>query len=113
MTTLEVADPVNIGATLSSEESAIAQTVRDFVTDHVLDHVGQWFEEAHFPARELAGSLGEIGLLGMHLHGYSCAGTSATAYGLACLELEAADSGLRSFVSVQGSLAMYPIHTYG
>src|SRR5207344_600007 len=65
------------------------------------------------PARELALGLGDLGVLGMHLEGYGCAGTSAVAYGLACIELEAADSGIRSLVSVQGSLAMYAIHAYG
>jgi glutaryl-CoA dehydrogenase len=78
----------------------------------VLPYVGDWFEEARIPL-ELAPALGKIGVLGMHLHGYGCAGASATAYGLACLELEAGDSGLRSLVSVQGSLAMYAIHRWG
>jgi glutaryl-CoA dehydrogenase len=97
----------------SDEERDIRDTVRRFVADRVLPNVGDWFESATVPARELASSLGEIGLLGMHLEGYGCAGASATAYGLACLELEAGDSGIRSLVSVQGSLAMYAIHRWG
>ncbi len=97
---------------LDDEELMIRDTVRAFVRDQVLPHVGDWFEEARIPL-ELAPALGKIGVLGMHLSGYGCAGASATAYGLACLELEAGDSGLRSLVSVQGSLAMYAIHRWG
>src|SRR5690606_16139648 len=88
-------------------------TVRTFVAERVLPHVAGWFEDGVFPVRELAPELGKLGLLGMHLDGYGCAGMSAVAYGTACRELEAADSGLRSFVSVQGSLAMAAIHKYG
>jgi glutaryl-CoA dehydrogenase len=97
---------------LDDEELMIRDTVRAFVRDQVLPHVGDWFEEARIPL-ELAPALGRIGVLGMHLSGYGCAGASATAYGLACMELEAGDSGLRSLVSVQGSLAMYAIHRWG
>jgi glutaryl-CoA dehydrogenase len=97
---------------LSDEERDIRDTVRAFVTDRVTPHVGDWFEEARMP-RELVTALGKLGVLGMHLHGYGCAGVSSTAYGLACLELEAADSGVRSLVSVQGSLAMYAISRWG
>jgi glutaryl-CoA dehydrogenase len=97
---------------LDDEERMIRDTVRAFVTDRVVPYVGDWFEEARIP-RELACELGKIGVLGMHLEGYGCAGASATAYGLACLELEAGDSGVRSLVSVQGSLAMYAIHRWG
>ena len=79
----------------------------------VRPHLAQWYDEASLPARELAVELGKVGLLGMHLTGYGCAGTSATAYGLACLELEAADAGVRSLVSVQGSLAMFAIWKHG
>jgi glutaryl-CoA dehydrogenase len=86
--------------------------VRRFVAERVLPHVGDWFEEARIP-RELAPELGRLGLLGMHLKDHGCAGASATAYGLACMELEAGDSGVRSLVSVQGSLAMYAIHRWG
>lgn len=98
---------------VSEEELAIQQTVRRFVADRVAPHIAGWYEAAAIPARELASELGELGVLGMHLDGYGCAGTSATAYGLACLELEAGDSGLRSLVSVQGSLAMFAIHHWG
>jgi glutaryl-CoA dehydrogenase len=97
---------------LSDEERDIRDTVRAFVTDRVLPYVGEWFEEAQIPL-ELAPELGKIGVLGMHLEGYGCAGASATAYGLACMELEAGDSGVRSLVSVQGSLAMYAIYRWG
>jgi glutaryl-CoA dehydrogenase len=97
---------------LSDEERDIRDTVRAFVTDRVLPNVGEWFEEATIPL-ELAPELGKIGVLGMHLEGYGCAGASATAYGLACMELEAGDSGVRSLVSVQGSLAMYAIYRWG
>lgn len=88
--------------------------MRDFCTDKILPHVAQWYEKGELPGvRELSRELGKIGLLGMHLTGYGCAGMSAVDYGLACLELEAADSGLRSLVSVQGSLAMYAIWRFG
>ncbi|MDQ7908495.1 acyl-CoA dehydrogenase family protein [Phytohabitans sp. ZYX-F-186] len=102
-----------VDSLLSEEEKAIADVVRRFVADRVRPHVGDWYERGSAPVRELARELGALGLLGMHLDGYGCAGTSATAYGLACLELEAGDSGLRSLVSVQGSLAMYAIHRHG
>ena len=97
---------------LSDEERLIRDTVRAFVAAHVTPHVGDWFEQATIP-RELAPALGRMGLLGMHLTGYGCAGATATAYGLACMELEAGDSGVRSLVSVQGSLAMYAIWRWG
>jgi glutaryl-CoA dehydrogenase len=97
---------------LSDEERDIRDTIRAFVADRVLPYVGEWFEEARIPL-ELARELGKLGVLGMHLEGYGCAGASATAYGLVCMELEAGDSGLRSLVSVQGSLAMYAIHRWG
>lgn len=98
---------------LSDEDRAIRDTVRKHVDDRLRPHLAEWYETATVPARELARELGSLGVLGMHLDGYGCAGTSATAYGLACMELEAADSGLRSLVSVQGSLAMYAIRKYG
>src|SRR5690606_27790145 len=98
---------------LEQEEIDIRDTVRKFGNERIRPHVAQWFEEAKLPARELAKELGQLGVLGMHLDGHGCAGTSATAYGLACLELEAGDSGLRSLVSVQGSLAMFAIHHWG
>src|SRR5271155_4278984 len=106
-------DFLGIDHLLSDEERDIRDTVRAFVRDRVLPHVGDWFEEATFPTGELAPQLGKLGVLGMHLQGYGCAGASATAYGLACMELEAGDSGLRSLVSVQGSLAMYAIWRWG
>lgn len=98
---------------LSDEDRAIAETVRKYVVQRITPEVAAWYEAGVFPARELAEDLGALGLLGMHLKGFGCSGTSATGYGLACLELEAADSGLRSFVSVQGSLAMFAIHKFG
>ena len=105
-------DFLEIDALLSDEERLIRDTVRAFVAEHVTPHVGDWFEAGTIP-RELAPALGRLGLLGMHLPGYGCAGASATAYGLACMELEAGDSGVRSLVSVQGSLAMYAIWRWG
>ncbi|MCC5950828.1 MAG: acyl-CoA dehydrogenase family protein [Acidimicrobiia bacterium] len=110
-----VGDPrdfLEIDALLDDEERMLRDTVRRFVDDRVLPDVADWFEEGTFP-RDMAKDLGALGLLGMHLEGYGCAGASATAYGLACLELEAGDSGARSFVSVQGSLAMFPIWRFG
>jgi glutaryl-CoA dehydrogenase len=106
-------DFLDIDHLLSDEERDIRDTVRAFVGDRVLPHIGEWFEEARFPTAELAPALGKLGVLGMHLQGYGCAGATATAYGLTCLELEAGDSGLRSLVSVQGSLAMYAIWRWG
>ena len=108
-------DPRDVLATdalLTDEERLLRDTVRQFVGDRILPEVGAWFDAGTFP-REMAKEFGALGLLGMHLDGYGCAGTSATAYGLACTELEAGDSGARSFVSVQGSLAMFPIHAFG
>lgn len=98
---------------IGDEERAIRDTVFDFTTNRIRPQLADWFERGVIPARELAAELGKLGVLGMHLDGYGCAGTSATAYGLACLELEAADSGLRSLVSVQGSLAMFAIWRWG
>ena len=105
-------DFLEIDALLDDEERLLRDTVRQFVGDRVLPDVAGWFEAGTFP-RELAKEMGAMGLLGMHLEGYGCAGTSAVAYGLACQELEAGDSGARSFVSVQGSLAMFPIWRFG
>jgi glutaryl-CoA dehydrogenase len=105
-------DFLNIDHLLSDEERMIRDTVRSWVADRVTPNVGEWFEQGRIP-RELASELGQLGLLGMHLDGYGCAGASATAYGLACMELEAGDSGVRSLVSVQGSLAMFAIHRWG
>jgi glutaryl-CoA dehydrogenase len=111
----EIPSPLDflaIDRLLSEEERLIRDTVRSFVTDKVLPEIAGWFERGELP-RELAKELGSLGLLGMHLQGYGCAGTNAVSYGLAALELEAGDSGVRSMVSVQGSLAMFPIHRYG
>ncbi|WFE38137.1 acyl-CoA dehydrogenase family protein [Micromonospora sp. WMMD998] len=110
MTTLDLLD---VGASLSEEERQIRAVVRQLVTDRVRPHVAGWYEDGDVPARDLAREFGKLGLLGMHLTGYGCAGASAVAYGLACLELEAGDSGVRSLVSVQGSLAMYAIWRFG
>jgi glutaryl-CoA dehydrogenase len=106
-------DLLRLDGLLSDDEVLLRDTVRRWVGDRILPEVGTWFDEGRFPSRELAPELGAMGLLGMHLEGYGCAGSSATAYGLACLELEAGDSGARSFVSVQGSLAMFPIWRFG
>jgi glutaryl-CoA dehydrogenase len=103
----------SIDTLLDTGEKDIRSTVRAFGNDRIRPHLADWFEEGTVPARELAKELGSLGLLGMHLEGYGCAGTSATAYGLACMELEAMDSGIRSLVSVQGSLAMFAIWKYG
>jgi len=96
----------------SDEERAVRDTVRAWVADRVLPGIEGWFEAGEFPL-EVAKDLGAMGLLGMHLTGYECAGANAVSYGLACLELEAGDSGFRSFVSVQGSLCMFPIWRFG
>src|SRR6478609_4915513 len=104
---------LDLDTLLDDEERLLRDTVRRFVDDRIRPHVAQWYLDGSIPARELARELGDLGVLGMHLHGYGCAGTSATSYGLACLELEAGDSGLRSLVSVQGSLAMFAIHHFG
>jgi glutaryl-CoA dehydrogenase len=106
-------DFLEVDTLFDTEELMIRDTVRSFVRDRVIPHVGEWFERGEVPTRELARELGELGLLGMHLKGYGCAGASGTAYGLACMELEAADSGIRSLVSVQGSLAMFAIWRWG
>lgn len=98
---------------LSDEELSIRDSVRALVRRDISPHIAQWYEDGRLPARDLAIDLGALGLLGMHLSGYGCSGSSAVAYGLACLELEAGDSGLRSLVSVQGSLAMFAIHRFG
>ncbi|MFF7546997.1 acyl-CoA dehydrogenase family protein [Streptomyces canus] len=114
MAPFDPADPLGIDDLLEPEDLAIRETVRTWAADRVLPYVADWYEKGELPQiRELARELGEIGALGMSLSGYGCAGASAVQYGLACLELEAADSGIRSLVSVQGSLAMYAIHRFG
>ncbi len=105
-------DLYNIDHLLTEEERMVRDTVRKFVQERVQPIIGEHFEAGTFP-RSLISEVADLGLLGMHLEGYGCAGLSAVSYGLACQELEAGDSGLRSFVSVQGSLAMFPIHAYG
>ncbi len=105
-------DFLNIDAHLSGEEKGIREQVRSFVRGRIGPNIREWWERAVFP-RELVPEMGSLGLLGMHLSGYGCAGKSAVSYGLACMELEAGDSGLRTFVSVQGSLAMSAIHKFG
>jgi glutaryl-CoA dehydrogenase len=111
-TPVDPKDLLAIDALLDDDERMLRDTVRRFVAERILPDVGDWFEAGTFP-KELAKEMGALGLLGMHLDGYGCAGTSNTAYGLACTELEYGDSGTRSFVSVQGSLAMFPIHAFG
>ncbi|MEU8048652.1 acyl-CoA dehydrogenase family protein [Micromonospora haikouensis] len=106
-------DLLDLDSLLDDEERQIRSVVRRLVDDRVRPHVADWYERGQVPARELAREFGRLGLLGMHLTGYGCAGSTAVAYGLACLELEAGDSGVRSLVSVQGSLAMYAIWRYG
>lgn len=102
-----------IDSLITDDERAITAAVRRFVDQRIKPEIGDWFEAGRVPARELTRELGELGVLGMHLEGYGCAGMSSVTYGLACQELEAGDSGIRSLVSVQGSLAMYAIHAYG
>jgi glutaryl-CoA dehydrogenase len=105
-------DLLRIDDELTDEERLVRDTVRDFAAKRILPNVADWFEAGILP-RELAPELGQLGLLGMHLTGYGCAGMGPIAYGVTCREMEAADSGLRSLVSVQGSLAMFPIWKYG
>ena len=108
------ADPLSVDALLTEEELAVRASVRKLADDRITPYVADWFERGELDdARGLVRDLGSIGLLGMHLEGYGCAGMGAVAYGVACQELEAVDSGIRSMVSVQGSLAMYPIWKYG
>ncbi|MFE7417626.1 acyl-CoA dehydrogenase [Rhodococcus sp. NPDC057529] len=107
-------DPLDIDSLYSDDELAVRDTVRKFCAEHVTPHIADWFEAGELPgARELAKEFGKLGVLGMHLEGYGCGGSSAVHYGLACLELEACDSGIRSLVSVQGSLAMFSIWNNG
>ena len=110
---LKPTDLLDLDRLLSDEERAVRDTVRDWVKSRVLPEIAEWFERGELPSRELARELGGMGLLGMHLGGYGTAGASAVMYGLACHELEAGDSGVRSLVSVQGSLAMFPIWKFG
>jgi glutaryl-CoA dehydrogenase len=109
---LDSVDILAVGSGLSEEELLVRDTVRRFVENRIAPGIEDWFERGIFPI-EIAKEFGDMGLLGMHLQGYGCAGVNAVSYGLACMELEAGDSGFRSFASVQGSLAMYPIWKYG
>jgi glutaryl-CoA dehydrogenase len=111
-TTLDPRDFLALDALLDDEERAIRDTVRQFVRERVLPDIGNWFERAVLP-KELAKELAQLGLFGMHLEGYGLPGASAVAYGLTCMELEAGDAGVRSLVSVQGSLAMFAIWRWG
>ena len=108
----EPPDFYNVDELLTDDERIVRNTVREFVTVRVLPIIGKCFEEGRFP-EELIPDLASLGLLGANLQGYGCAGIGDVAYGLALQELERGDSGVRSFVSVQGSLAMYAIHAYG
>jgi glutaryl-CoA dehydrogenase len=108
----EASDFLDIDAHLSDEEIGVREKVRSFVRETIKPNIEGWYDEAVFP-KEIVPEFAELGLLGMHLSGYGCAGRSAVEYGLACMELEAGDSGLRTFVSVQGSLAMSAIHKFG
>src|ERR1051325_4448472 len=101
-------DLLRIDDELSDEERLVRDAVRAFAADRIMPHIADWFEAGTLP-RELVPELGKLGLLGMHLTGYGCAGMGPVAYGVACRELEAADSGLRSLGSVQGSLCLFPI----
>jgi glutaryl-CoA dehydrogenase len=112
-TPLAPLDLIATDALLTEEERAIRDTVREYCEAELAPHIAEWFEAGELPAREIARGLGGLGVLGMHLDGYGTAGTNAVSYGLACLELEAVDSGLRSLVSVQGSLAMFAIWKHG
>ncbi len=106
-------DVLRLDDQLTDEERMVRDSVRAFRAGSIDPYVADWFESGTLPVRDLARELGKLGLFGMHLEGYGCAGLNAVSYGIACRELEAADSGLRSFVSVQGSLAMTAIHKYG
>jgi glutaryl-CoA dehydrogenase len=110
---LDRLDILDLDDDLDDEDRLLRDTVRKFADDRLRPHIQQWFEDGSLPARELAQEFGALGVLGMHLDGYGCQGAKASQYGLVCAEVEAVDSGLRSLVSVQGSLAMYAIHAYG
>ncbi|MCX6499082.1 MAG: acyl-CoA dehydrogenase family protein [Arthrobacter sp.] len=108
----DVSDVLAIDSLLSADELAVREKVRDFTSQRIRPGIAGWYDGGVFPL-ELAPELGELGVLGMHLQGYGCPGRSAVEYGLAAMELEAGDSGIRTFVSVQGSLAMSAIHKWG
>jgi glutaryl-CoA dehydrogenase len=110
---LDRLDLLDLDSDLDDDDRLLRDTVRKFANDRLRPHIQQWFEDGTLPARELAQEFGALGVLGMHLSGYGCQGAAASQYGLVCAEVEAVDSGLRSLVSVQGSLAMYAIYAYG
>ncbi|WP_454811176.1 acyl-CoA dehydrogenase family protein [Paenarthrobacter nitroguajacolicus] len=110
--TTNTSDVLALDSLLAVDELALRDRVRDYTAQRIRPNIARWYEDAHFP-RELAPELGELGVLGMHLEGYGCPGRTAVEYGLAAMELEAGDSGIRTFVSVQGSLAMTAIHKWG
>ncbi|MGJ3189109.1 acyl-CoA dehydrogenase family protein [Paenarthrobacter sp. FR1] len=110
--TTNTSDVLALDSLLSADELALRHTVRDYTAQRIRPNIARWYEDAEFP-REIAPELGELGVLGMHLEGYGCPGRTAVEYGLAAMELEAGDSGIRTFVSVQGSLAMTAIHKWG
>jgi len=110
---MDPADFLAVDGLLSEEERDVRDTVRAFARAELAPHIAEWYDAGTLPAEELTKKFADLGLFGMHLEGYGCAGTSATAYGIACRELEAVDTGLRSFVSVQGSLAMYSLYRWG
>src|SRR5206468_3418311 len=110
---LDRLDLLDLDDDLDQEDRLLRDTVRKFADDRLRPNIQRWFEEGTLPARELAQEFGALGVLGMHLDGYGCQGAKASQYGLVCAEVESVDSGLRSLVSVQGSLAMYSIYAYG
>jgi glutaryl-CoA dehydrogenase len=110
---LDRLDLLDLDDDLTDEDRLLRDTVRKFADDRLRPHIRQWFEDGTLPARDLALEFGKLGVLGMHLKGYGCQGAAPSQYGLVCAEIEAVDSGLRSLVSVQGSLAMYAIYAYG
>ena len=110
---LDRLDLLDLDADLADDDRLLRDTVRKFANDRLRPHIQKWFEDGTLPARELAQEFGALGVLGMHLKGYGCQGSTSSQYGLVCAEVEAVDSGLRSLVSVQGSLAMYAIYAYG
>src|SRR5215510_10662791 len=112
-TAARIDDLLDLDTLLTPEDKELRETIRRFGEQRLRPHVAEWFEAGEVPVRELAADLGKLGVLGMHLKGYGCGGSTATAYGIVCQELEAVDSGLRSLVSVQGSLAMFAIHRHG
>ncbi|MFJ4284824.1 acyl-CoA dehydrogenase family protein [Paenarthrobacter nicotinovorans] len=110
--TTNTSDVLALDSLLSDDELAVRDKVRDYTTQRIRPNISRWYEDGVFP-REIAPELGELGVLGMHLEGYGCPARTAVEYGLAAMELEAGDSGIRTFVSVQGSLAMTAIHRWG